>query len=88
MNYDFEEERIQASGYNEKKDIMINEVRLVFIILSSWINNQFILPKSFDEASTHCQANFKFIQSDAFITMPGGIGTLDELFDVWNKYVL
>ena len=32
--------------------------------------------------------NLMIDRSDAFITLPGGLGTLDELFEVWTTATL
>ena len=32
--------------------------------------------------------NLMIEKSDAFLTLPGGIGTLDELFEVWTTATL
>lgn len=32
--------------------------------------------------------NLMIVRSDAFITLPGGLGTLDELFEVWTTATL
>jgi uncharacterized protein (TIGR00730 family) len=32
--------------------------------------------------------NLMIARSDAFITLPGGLGTLDELFEVWTTAIL
>ena len=34
--------------------------------------------------SMHSRKQLMFAESDAFVSMPGGLGTLDEMFEIWS----